>query len=450
MPRNNKLNVYILTLGCDKNRVDGEVMGGLIYEAGYNITQNPDKADIIIVNTCGFISDATQESIDAVLSLAEHKTKGRCKKLVVAGCMAERYGGEILKEIPEADAYLGSGEYYRIVEVIRGWIASSQAPRNDGGGQDHIGDLYKKRLLLPVSHVMPVKIAEGCSNMCTYCTIPSIRGPYHSRPMEDIVDECKGLVNKGARELVFVAQDTASYGLDLYGGPKLHELLKAASTIDNLTWIRIMYAYPEHITADIITAIADNEKICNYIDIPIQHSHSNILKRMGRKSATESLKELIATLRQTIPGITIRTTLMTGFPGETEDEFIHMHDFLQEMRFDRLGVFAYSQEEGTPAAMMDGQIDDKTKNARRERLMLCQQGIHENLQKALIGTIQEVMVDEIKKSQTGYEFYGRSYRDAIETDTIIAFNSTRNYTTGDMASVKITGCDDYDLFGEGL
>jgi ribosomal protein S12 methylthiotransferase len=425
-------------LGCCKNQIDGEAMGGLLLAEGFTVVADPGDADAIVVNTCGFIREAVDESIEAVLSLAEFKKSGRCQKLVVTGCMAERYRNEIVREIPEADAVLGVGEFHKIAGIIKG------APAGGSGDEEAF---LANRLLMPVSHTVPVRIADGCDNRCAYCAIPSIRGPYRSRPMDGILRECEGLIQRGARELVLVAQDTARYGVDLYGEPILHRLLADAAALRGLTWLRVMYAYPEHITDAVIGAVADNDKICKYLDIPVQHSHDAVLARMGRRGTGYGLRAVVARLRERIPGVALRTTVMTGFPGETEDEFAELMRFVAETGFERLGAFAYSREAGTPAARFKPQIKENVRERRRDSIMQLQREIHEGKQRALIGQTLRVMVDEGTREGGANRYEGRSYRDAPETDTMVTFTGEDAFLPGEMADVSITGCDGYDLIG---
>ena len=452
------MRVYLLTLGCDKNRVDGEVMGGYMLEAGYEATDTPEDAQVIVVNTCGFIKSAVEESIETILELAEYKRSGSCKKLIVAGCMAERYREHIMNEIPEADAVIGVAEYNKVAEVLG--LNIYVKARNDESVTDDesaagdesatVDDYYAKRLLLPVAHTVPVKIAEGCDNNCTYCTIPSIRGGYKSRPFEDIIKECEQLTERGAREIVLVAQDTALYGADIYGRVRLHELITELNKLEKLTWLRIMYAYPEHISTEIINAIADNDKVCKYIDMPIQHSHTKVLQRMGRKGTTEALREVVASLRDSIPDVVIRTTVMVGFPGETDDEFAHLFDFINEIGFDRLGAFEYSREDGTPAAKMRPQVKPSVKAARLDKIMRKQQEIHKEKQRELVGKVAKVMVDSVSHEPNNEGLYsceGRTYRDAYDTDSIVTFECETAVTLGEVLDVEISGGDEYDLYG---
>ena len=428
------MTVYFHSLGCDKNLVDSELMLGLLYEAGYKSTADPSLANTIVVNTCGFIQDAVEEGIEAILELAAYKEEGNCKKLIVTGCMAQRYREEIIKEIPEVDEILGVNDFPKIV----------------GKDIDVLDDeLYEKRAISMPLHVAYVKISEGCNNHCTYCTIPSIRGPYRSRKFESIIKECGRLINSGAKELVLVAQDTALYGTDLYDRPRLHELIKSIAALDNTVWVRIMYAYPEHIYPELIDAIADTDNVCNYLDMPIQHSHDNVIERMGRKdSNSEKLKILISNLQD--KEIAVRTTLIAGFPGETEEEFEFLYRFVEEMSFSHLGVFVYSQEEGTPAAAMEPQIIPEIKTERQDKLMTLQATIAENNGLKLIGKILKIMVDGRleEESECGIAYIGRSQREAYEIDGGVFFSSQSEWLSGDFVHVKITKAAGYDLYGE--
>ena len=426
------MTVYLHSLGCDKNLVDSEIILGLMYESGYKPAREPALADVIVVNTCGFIQDAVEEGINTILELAAFKEEGRCAKLIVTGCMAQRYRKEIEKEIPEVDLILGANDFPKIV----------------GSENDILDDeLYAKRANTIPLHVAYIKISEGCDNHCTYCTIPSIRGPYRSRKMESIVQECNRLVQNGTKELVLVAQDTAKYGTDIYGRPVLHELMEEIAKIEGDIWIRLMYAYPEHIYPPLIDTIAGNDKICNYIDMPIQHSHNSVIARMGRKSTCEGLKKLIRQLKE--KDIAIRTTLITGFPGETEEEFNHMREFLKEMAFSHVGVFAYSREDGTPAAKMKPQIEASVKTARQEKLMTLQAEIAEENNQVFLGQILKVMVDGIVGEEEDKTIYGgRSRKDAYEIDGAVFFSSAAEWMSGDFVHVKILKAKGYDLYGE--
>jgi ribosomal protein S12 methylthiotransferase len=435
-------NVHFLTLGCDKNRVDGEVMIGLLMEAGFVITPHPDDAEVIIVNTCGFIQDAVRESIDTVLELAEYKKTGVCRALIIAGCMAERYRDEIIKEIPEADAVIGVSDYLTCAPVVHKLMGGESTPAE----ADETA-LTRCRLAgrhaYGSPHIAYVKIAEGCDNRCTYCTIPSIRGGYNSRKFDIITDECRQLAESGARELILVAQDTARYGTDLYGKPLLHELIYEITQIPDIIWIRLMYAYPEHITPDLIRALS-LPKVTPYIDMPIQHAHDGVLKRMGRKSTQSELRDLIKGLRAALPDIAIRTTILTGFPGETDEAFEDLCRFIQEIQFDRLGVFGYSREDGTPAARMKNQIKPEEIQARRDKLMRLQREIHQEKQRLTIGKTIPVMVDGVTADG---KHTGRSPWDAPDVDTAVTFNGTGEIDCGQLVHLLITGANEYDLTG---
>ena len=431
-------SIYLTSLGCDKNRVDGEVMIGTLRTAGFDVIHDPAGAKAIIVNTCGFIREAVEESIDLVLELSEHKSSGKCQALIIVGCMAERYRDEIAESIPEADLIIGVGEYENIANVVANLIGSPEAASSD----TKLARLAARSDDV-TPHIAYIKIAEGCDNHCTYCTIPSIRGSYKSRKMEDILEESRQLVAAGARELVLVAQDTSLYGTDIYGRKKLPELLRRLAKESGATWIRLMYAYPEHITPELISAIAELPQVCKYIDMPIQHSQNQILKSMGRESTNEKLQHLIKTLRAEIPDIAIRTTLIVGFPGESNYIFEKMHRFVNKIKFDRLGVFPYSQEEGTPAAAMPEQLSEKVKLKRYDLIMRLQQQINFEAQQEHVGKILPVMVD----SQTDGVYIGRTQWDAYEVDTVVNFSSEEELVRGEIYPVKILGRDQYDLRG---
>jgi len=432
-----------VSLGCDKNRVDGETMIGTLRTAGYQVINEPAEAAAIVVNTCGFIRDAVQESIDLILDLSEHKTDGECQALIVVGCMAARYRGEILQAIPETDVIVGVGEYENIAEVVENLIGAPPLSEKTTSTIARIA--ARSDDVTP--HIAYVKIAEGCDNYCTYCTIPSIRGAYRSRSMEDILHECKALVNAGAKELVLVAQDTALYGTDIYGEKRLPKLLRLLAKESGATWIRLMYAYPEHITDELIQAMAALPQVCKYIDMPIQHSENSVIKRMGRGGSKEKLLELVQKLRDKMPDIAIRTTLIVGFPGESSRDFENMMQFVREVRFDRLGVFPYSREDGTPAATMPQQVRESTKQDRLAAIMDLQQRIHFEKQEAQAGKILDVIVDSVNENG---EYTGRTQYDAYEVDAVVNFSSDIKLSQGlgDICKVKILGSDQYDLRGE--
>jgi len=432
-------NVYLVSLGCDKNRVDGEVMVGTLRTAGYDVVNEPSDAHAIIVNTCGFIRDAVQESIDLVLELSQHKTDGECQALIIVGCMAARYKDEIKDAIPEADVIIGVGEYDNIANVVASLIGVATPV-----GENVAIARLAARADDITPHIAYIKISEGCDNNCTYCTIPSIRGAYKSRPMQEILEEATLLVNAGAREIVLVAQDTALYGIDIYGSKKLPELLCQLAASSGAAWIRLMYAYPEHITQELINTMAELPQVCKYIDMPIQHSENSVISRMGRAGSREALLAIIANLRGAMPDIAIRTTLITGFPGETVENFKDMYRFVRDVKFDRLGVFPYSRESGTPAATMPQQVRENIKQARMQRLMALQQQVHFTKQEAQVGKTVYVMVDS--QGESG-EYTGRTQWDAYEVDATVTFSSAQKFTQGEICPVLITESHQYDLRG---
>jgi len=426
------MTVYLHSLGCDKNLVDSELMLGLLYEDGYKSASDPAQAEMIIVNTCGFIQEAVEEGIETILEMAAYKTDGICKKLVVTGCMAQRYRDEIVAEIPEIDAILGVNDF----------------PKITGKDFDILDDeLYVKRAATMPFHVAYVKISEGCDNNCTYCTIPAIRGAYRDRAFESVVSECARLIAGGAKELVLLAQDSAHYGMKLYGRQRLHELLTEIAKLDGLGWVRVMYVYPEHIYPELLDVISGDEKICSYLDMPVQHCHDDVIRRMGRKSSYASLTALVGKLRE--KNITIRTTLITGFPGETDEEFSLLRQFVKEARFDHLGVFAYSREDGTPAAEMKPQIKEAVKTARRNELMALQAEIAEENGLTYIGKTLKVIVDGSVGEDGGkFAYCGRSQRDAYDVDGAVFFSSELEWLSGDFVELEIINAKGYDLYGE--
>lgn len=427
---------HVVTLGCDKNRADSEGIAGRLVGMGLSLADSPESAELIVVNTCGFIREAVRESIDIVLEMAEHKKTGRCKALVVAGCMSERYRDGVLKDLPEADHVVGVGELEKIAEIAAGF--------SPGGAHGVAGEprlLAREALGRP--HVAYLKIAEGCSSNCAYCTIPSIRGPYRSRPMEEIAAECRGLAELGAREIVLVAQDTALYGQDIYGAKQLPGLLRLLADA-GAPRLRLMYAYPEHVTAKLMEAMAELDCVCKYIDMPMQHCEKRVLSAMGRGGGKYELEGLVRVMRANIPGLFVRTTLMVGFPGETESDFESLCEFAKTMRFERMGVFPYSQEDGTPAAKMP-QHSERLKKARYRKLMRLQQEIHMEVQRGMVGSRVEVMVDEFLPDGGGYA--GRAYFDAPEVDACIRFSSDSPLRPGELCEVDVTEADGYDLRG---
>ncbi len=442
------MKICFISLGCDKNLVDSEIMLGLIDREGYIITQDEADADIIIINSCGFIAEASEEAIENILRVSEYKQTGKLKGLIVTGCMAQRYKNEIFKLLPEVDAVVGTADFEDIGDVIKAVI---------DGGKNVIKITDKDKRLdesLPMMRMMTsiggfayLKIAEGCDAHCTYCTIPSLRGRYRSRTIESLVEETKLLAEKGVTELIIVAQDTALYGKDIYEKPCLHTLLKKLSEVEGIRWIRILYAYPENITDELILEMATNPKICHYLDMPIQHASDNVLKMMGRRSRQAELYGIIDKLRRAVPDICLRTTLIVGFPGETEEDFNILKEFINKVGFDRLGVFEYSREDGTPAAKMKRQIHHSTKKRRKREIMELQNEISERICKGYIGRKLEVMVEGKLSGEDGV-YIGRSYRDCYEIDGYVFFGSDRELLSGDYTEVLITSSSEYDLVGQ--
>ena len=439
--------IAFVSLGCDKNTVDSEIMLQLLLDHGYELIKEEEKAAILVVNTCAFIQDAKEESINTIFELGEYKQTGACQGLIVTGCLAQRYAKEIFEELPEVDAVVGTGSYEEIVEVADALLERKETKIRRLGELDRRDLGYRKRLLSTVGYYEYLKIAEGCDNHCTYCIIPKLRGRYRSRRSDDILREARDLADQGVEELMIVAQDITKYGRDLPGEKQLPELLRALCRIDGLRWIRLLYCYPEDITEELIRTVAEEEKILPYFDMPIQHCSNTVLKRMGRRHRKEDLKKLVETLRKEIPGVALRTTLITGFPGETEEEFQELYDFVKEMRFDRLGVFAYSQEEDTPAALMADQVPQEVKEARKEQIMELQRRISMEKSKELIGKEVEVLIEgRLPEEENIYT--GRTYRDAPEIDGFIFVNSDRELRSGDMLRCRVTGAYEYDLIGE--
>ena len=444
------MNILFVSLGCDKNLVDTEVMLGLLAKKGHQMIDDETQADIVIVNTCCFIHDAKEESIQTILEMAQLKETAVLKKLIVTGCLAQRYKEEILEEIPEVDAVLGTTSYDEIAEVIDGLFSDSPMERADARmimkDVDYLPETQKGRLVTTGGHFAYLKIAEGCDKHCTYCIIPKIRGNFRSVPMEELIDEAKELADQGVKELILVAQETTLYGKDIYGEKSLPRLLKALCKIQGLRWIRILYCYPEEITDELIQVIKEEPKICHYLDLPIQHASDAILKRMGRKTSKEQLISIIGKLREEIPDITLRTTLITGFPGETDEQHEELMDFVDQMEFERLGVFTYSPEEDTPAAEMPDQISEEIKQDRQAELMELQQDIVFDRNEDLIGEEMLVMIEGKVADENAY--VGRTYRDAPNVDGLIFVNTDEDLVSGDFAKVKVTGAMDYDLIGE--
>lgn len=438
------MNILFISLGCDKNLVDSEVMLGLLADKGYRMVDDEMQADIIIVNTCCFIHDAKEESIQTILEMAQYKTEGRLKVLVVTGCLAQRYQQEILDEIPEVDAVLGTTSYDKIVEAVEEALA--------GKGHVEVEDIDAlplvdtRRLVTTGGHFAYLKIAEGCDKHCTYCIIPKIRGDFRSVPMERLVKEAGELAEQGVKELILVAQETTLYGKDLYGEKSLHRLLRELCRISGIRWIRLLYCYPEEIDENLIQIMKEEKKICHYLDLPIQHANDDILKRMGRRTSKNQLEEIIGRLRREIPDIALRTTLITGFPGETKEQHEELMEFVDEMEFDRLGVFTYSPEEDTPAAGMPDQVPEEVKEERQAEIMELQQEIVFDQAEAMIGREVLVMIEGKVADENAY--VGRTYKDAPNVDGLIFINTEAELISGDFARVKVTGALEYDLIGE--
>ena len=438
------MKILFISLGCDKNLVDTEVMLGLLASRGYEMTDDETQADIIVINTCCFIHDAKEESIQNILEMAEYKKSGRAKALIVTGCLAQRYRQEILDEIPEVDEVLGTTAYDKILDAVDAALAGKQEVMLSDIDALPLPDT--KRLVTTGGHFAYLKIAEGCDKHCTYCIIPKIRGNFRSVPMERLVKEAEGLAEQGVKELILVAQETTLYGKDLYGEKSLHVLLRELAKISGIRWIRILYCYPEEITDELIQVMKEEPKVCHYLDLPIQHANDEILKRMGRRTSKQELVDIIGKLRREIPDICLRTTLITGFPGETKEQHEELMDFVDEMEFDRLGVFTYSPEEDTPAAVMPDQIDEEVKEARQAELMELQQDIAFDNAQDMVG--REVLVMIEGKVADVNAYVGRTYRDAPNVDGLIFINTDEELLSGDFARVKVTGAVDYDLIGE--
>ncbi|MBQ6873669.1 MAG: 30S ribosomal protein S12 methylthiotransferase RimO [Clostridia bacterium] len=439
----NEYKVGFISLGCPKNQVDAEIMLAQLDEAGFEITGTAYEADVVVINTCGFIEAAKQEAIDNIFEMVELKNEGDIQAIVVTGCLAQRYKDEILEEIPEVDAVIGLGDNINIAEVCRKVLEGEQYSCFPS---KYLLPLNGQRLLTTPEHYAYLKIAEGCSNCCTYCAIPSIRGRYRSRETADILDEARALAQSGAKELIIVAQDTTKYGIDLYGELRLPQLLRELSKIEEIKWLRLLYCYPDSITDELIEEIATNDKVCAYLDLPLQHADENVLSRMNRTGTKTELLELVRRLRRLIPDIVIRTTFITGFPGETEEEFNNLAEFVKEAEFDRLGCFAYSAEEGTKAADMPDQVDEQTKIDRGDIIMQQQFDIFERKLEDKIGRTYEVVVE----GYDGYTdcYFGRSYMDAPDIDSVIYFTSSVALEDGEFVTVKVINYKDYDLIGE--
>lgn len=438
------MKILFVSLGCDKNLADTELMLGILREKGYEFTDDEEEADIAVVNTCCFIGDAKEESIQVLLELGALRTSGALKGLIAAGCLAQRYGEEVLKEIPEVDALVGTTAIEEIATAVEEILA--------GRKKNHFRELNippacrRERVVTTGGHYAYLKIAEGCDKHCTYCIIPGVRGNYRSIPLEELEAQAVNLVRDGVKELILVAQETTLYGVDLYGEKTLPRLLTRLAGIEGLRWIRLLYCYPEEITEELIEVMAAEPKICHYLDIPIQHASDGVLKRMGRRTCQEELRGLIERLRERIPDICLRTTLISGFPGETQEDFEELYRFVNEMEFDRLGVFAYSREEGTPAAGMPDQVEEAVKNARRDELMELQQAIAFEKAGDMIGREVNVMIEGKVADEDTY--VARTYRDAPNVDGFLFLNTAANLMTGDFVKALVTDSNEYDLIGE--
>ena len=442
--------IAFVSLGCDKNTVDSEIMIQLLAEKGYEIVKEDDQAEVIVVNTCGFIQDAKEESINTLIEMGQYKESGKLKALVATGCLAERYADQIFEELPEVDAVVGTGSYEKIVDVVEELIHGGRGIRaQEDAGQRDLG--YRKRVLTTPGYYGYVKIAEGCDNRCTYCVIPKLRGPFRSRKEEDILREVRDMAEEGVKELMIVAQDITKYGKDWDGVSRLPELLRKIAQVDGIHWIRLLYCYPEDITPELIQVIAEEPKIVHYVDMPIQHCSDGVLKRMGRHHTKQQLLDVIRALREAVPDIALRTTLITGFPGETEEDFQEMREFIQEVRFDRLGVFAYSQEEDTPAARMPDQIPEEEKERRKDILMELQQRISSEKSQEMVGQSLEVIIEgQIpgEEEEEGTKVYSaRTYRDAPDIDGFLFLSSSQEYLSGDFVQTQVVGAYEYDLMG---
>ena len=437
------MKILFISLGCDKNLVDSEEMLGLLTAGGHEITDDETQADAIVINTCCFIKDAKEESVETILEMAEYKKTGSCHALIVTGCMAQRYQKEIIEEVPEVDAVLGTTSYGDIVKALEEAVAGNHF--EEFRDIDYLPDTGSKRVLTTGGHFGYLKIAEGCDKHCTYCIIPKLRGKFRSVPMERLIAQAEDMAEQGVKELILVAQETTVYGKDLYGKKSLHILLKKLCEIRGIRWIRILYCYPEEIYDELIETIRDEKKICHYLDIPIQHASDRILKRMGRRTSKQELIDIVGKLRKEIPDIVLRTTLITGFPGETEEDHEELKEFVDEMEFDRLGVFTYSPEENTPAAEMADQVPEEVKEERRDELMELQQEISYDRGQDRIGQELLVMIEGKVADESAY--IGRTYGDAPKVDGYIFVQTGELLMTGDFAKVRVTGALEYDLIG---
>jgi ribosomal protein S12 methylthiotransferase len=438
------IKITFISLGCDKNLVDSEVMLGLLRDKGYTLTNDEQNADVIVINTCGFIQDAKEESIETIIEMGQYKENGNCKALIVTGCLAQRYQDELIKELPEIDAILGVSNYDKVIEAVESVLNDKKYIAFEDN--DRLPESYINRVLSTAGYYAYLKIAEGCDNHCTYCIIPKIRGKIKSRTIESLVEEAKYLAQKGVKELILVAQDTTKYGIDIYSEKKLPALLKELCKIEGIEWIRLLYCYPEEITDELVQVMKEEDKVLNYLDMPIQHANNEVLKRMARKGTKEKISDAINKLRANIPDICLRTTLITGFPGETREQFEDMKEFVNQIKFDRLGVFTYSPEEDTPAALFEDQIDEDVKEARKDEIMVMQQNISKSINENLVGNVYSVMIEGYIPEDRVY--CGRTYRDAPEVDGMIFVSCPYELISGDIIQVKVSTSNEYDLIGE--
>ncbi|MDD6798494.1 MAG: 30S ribosomal protein S12 methylthiotransferase RimO [Clostridia bacterium] len=438
------MKIMFVSLGCDKNLVDTEVMLGMLNSRGHEFTDDENEAEAVVVNTCCFIHDAKQESVNTLLEMAELKKNGVCRVLIACGCLAQRYRQEIIDEIPEVDAVIGTSAYDKIADAIEEVCEKSGI--NCFEDIDRLPVVKDRRVITTGGYYEYLKIAEGCNKCCTYCIIPKIRGSYRSVPMEELVSQAEYLASQGVKELILVAQETSLYGVDLYGEKSLHKLLHELGKIDGIEWIRVLYCYPEEIDDNLIEAIKTEPKVCHYLDLPIQHASDEVLKRMGRRTTKQDLIDIVGKLRKEIPDICLRTTLITGFPGETDEQHEEVLDFIDELSFDRLGAFTYSAEEDTPAAEFENQVDEEVKTQRRDEIMELQQAISTECSADMVGRTLKVMIEGKLADENVY--VGRTYRDAPNVDGYVFVNTDAQLMSGDFIPVRITGSDEYDLMGE--
>lgn len=434
-------NVHIVTLGCSKNDVDSSMMYSLLDKNKYQMVNEPSQADILIVNTCGFIDAAKEESIDTILESVEYKNEGRCKKVLLSGCLAQRYPEELIKEIPEIDGIIGTGNIDYINELLDRSLAGDLFIKTDNLNSAYIEGIRKEE----VNTTEYVKISEGCNNNCSYCIIPSLRGKNRSRKIEDIYSEVEYLVSKGAREIILIAQNTTDYGIDLYSKYSLANLINKISQIEDLKWIRVLYLYPDHFTDDLIEEFKNNQKLVNYVDMPLQHISDDVLKKMNRKTSKEHIIKTLKNLRKSVPDIVIRTTFIVGFPGESDDDFNQLVDFIKDLKFDKLGVFEYSKEEGTRAASLDEQISDSIKEERKNEIMVIQSEISAEILSKKIGKRLEVLIEEEVDEEN---YVGRTYMDSPEIDGVTYVHSAKNLEMGSFVQIDVVDSLDYDLVGE--